>query len=288
MYFSNSFLLPKKSDSLILIFCMAANNKNATWLGYIENLCDQKFDPQLMNIEGIEKMLTINSSFHPLFFHSIPMIYLLDYTTGKYMLMSKATRITLGFAPNEWTENGIDFTIDLYNGDDLKIYNEKIFPDRLQFIKSIPPEEQQNYVFSYNYRLRNSQGEFVNLLQRNCFIKSDKNGLPLISMGMAINIQHFKKENPVVQVVEKVNLEDNSAETVFKKVYDLNEGNNTFSKREKEVLLWVTDGLTSKEIANKLFLSEGTVINHRKNMLLKSGTKNVAELIAFAVKKYII
>jgi DNA-binding CsgD family transcriptional regulator len=103
-----------------------------------------------------------------------------------------------------------------------------------------------------------------------------------------INIEHFKKENPVIQVVEKINLDNNSAETVYKKIYYLNEENNIFSKREKEVLLWVTDGLTSKEIANKLYISEGTVINHRKNMILKSGVKNVAELISFAAKNYII
>jgi DNA-binding CsgD family transcriptional regulator len=266
---------------------MALNHKT-TWLGYIEKLCNQNLDPQKINLEGIEQMLMINTSFHSLFFHSVPMIYLLDYTTSKYMLMSKATIVTLGFEPKEWTENGISFTIDLYNREDLKIYNEKIFPDRLKFLKSIPPNEHHNYIFSYNYRLKNSKGEYVNLLQRNCFIKSDDKGLPLVSMGVAINIEHYKKENPVIQIVEKVNLDNNSAETVFKKVYYLNEESNIFSKREKEVLLWVTDGLTSKEIAEKLYISEGTVINHRKNMILKSGTKNTSELISFAMKNYII
>ncbi|MEO7045526.1 MAG: helix-turn-helix transcriptional regulator, partial [Ferruginibacter sp.] len=216
------------------------------------------------------------------------MVYLLDYTTGKYLAISKSAVTTLGFEPREWMENGVSFTIGLYHKKDLKLYNEKIFPDRLKFIKSIPSGEQQDYIFSYNYRLKNSKGEFVNLLQRNCFIKSDKNGLPLISMGMVINIEHYKKENPVVQIVEKIDLANYSSETVFKKAYYLNEENAIFSKREKEVLLWVTDGLTSKEIADKMYLSEGTVINHRKNMLLKSGAKNAAELISFATANFII
>jgi DNA-binding CsgD family transcriptional regulator len=105
---------------------------------------------------------------------------------------------------------------------------------------------------------------------------------------MVINIEHYKKENPVVQVVEKINPENLSSETIYKKVYYLHDENTIFSKREKEVLLWVTDGLSSKEIANKMYISEGTVINHRKNMLMKSGTKNVAELISFAMQNFII
>lgn len=266
---------------------MASSNYD-TWIGYLEKLSKKNFDPHQLNLEGVEMMLSINYNFYSIFYHSIPMVYLLDYTTSKYLIMSKSSRITLGYDPMEWINNGVSFTIDLYNKDDLKIYNEKIFPDRLKMLQKIPVEEHPNYIFSYNFRLRNSIGEYVNLLQRNCFVKSDENGLPLISLGMVINIEHYKKENPIIQVVEKINPENLLAETVDKKIYYLNEENTLLTKREKEVLLWVMDGLVSKEIAGKLFISEGTVINHRKNMLLKSGTKNVAELISFAMKNYII
>ena len=163
-----------------------------------------------------------------------------------------------------------------------------LFPGRLQILKNIPAIEQPNYIFTYNLRLKNSKGEFVNLLQRNCFMKSDKNGSPLLSLGVVTNIEHYKKENPVIQLIEKINPETLAAETIFKKIYYLYEEDRIFSRREKEVLLWVTDGLTSREIADKLFISEGTVINHRKNMILKSGTKNVAELISFAMTNSII
>lgn len=266
---------------------MAANQKTS-WFGYLEMIKNKKLDLQQVNIEGIEKMLMFNTSFHSLFFHSIPMIYLLDYTTGKYLLMSKSSLITLGFEPTEWTEKGVDFTIDLYNEEDLRLYNEKIFPDRISLLKQIPGEEQKNYIFSYNYRVRNVKQEHVHLLQRNCFIKSDERGYPILSLGMVINMEHFRKGNSVLQVVEKINNNNSASETVFKKVYDPNNESVVFSKREKEVLLWVIDGYTSKEIANKMYLSEATVINHRKNMLQKSGTKNAAELISFAMLNYII
>ena len=205
--------------------------------------------------------------------------------------MSKSANIVLGFSPNEFIEGGLGFTIDHYQKDDLRIYNEKIFPDRLKILKNISRSEQAQHIFSYNFRMKNSDGDYVNLLQRNCFIRSDENGSPLVSFGMVINITHYKKENPIIQVVEKIsdiNGGSAAAEIISKNVYYLHEEDRLFTKREKQVLLWMTEGLTSKEIADKLFLSEGTVINHRKNMLFKSETKNVAELIAFALMNYII
>ncbi len=60
------------------------------------------------------------------------------------------------------------------------------------------------------------------------------------------------------------------------------------SKREKEVLELICKGYTNKEIAEKLFLSNRTIDNHRANMLNKTKTKNTAELVAFVVKNRLV
>lgn len=263
------------------------DNSN-TWLGYMKKMFSENVNPEHLQIEGIEKILSLNQHFNYFFYHSVPAIYLLDYTTGKYLIMSNSSQMLLGYKPNVFMDNGIGFTINSYHKDDLQLYNEKMFPDRLEILKAIAPDEHRNYVFSYSFRLKNSKGKYVNLLQRNCFVKSASNGMPLLSLGMVINVEHFKKENPVIQLVEKINAEDNSCEPVYKKVYYLKEEEQLISKREKEILLWMAEGLTSSEIANKLFISEHTVINHRKNMLLKYGVNNVAALIAYALRNNII
>ncbi len=51
------------------------------------------------------------------------------------------------------------------------------------------------------------------------------------------------------------------------------------SKREKEVLQLLADGLNSKEIAKKLYLSERTISNHRANMLQKCQVDNTVKLV---------
>lgn len=56
----------------------------------------------------------------------------------------------------------------------------------------------------------------------------------------------------------------------------------TLSRREKEVLLLILDEYTTQEIADKLFISFGTVETHRRNMLIKTGVRNTAGLVRVA------
>jgi len=56
------------------------------------------------------------------------------------------------------------------------------------------------------------------------------------------------------------------------------------TRREKEVLDQIAEGLTNLEIAEKLFISATTVDTHRKNLMVKFEAKNVASLIHLASK----
>ena len=55
--------------------------------------------------------------------------------------------------------------------------------------------------------------------------------------------------------------------------------NVLISNREKEVLQLIANGYSSKEIAHQLFISDHTVISHRKNLIEKFEVKNTAHLI---------
>jgi DNA-binding NarL/FixJ family response regulator len=56
------------------------------------------------------------------------------------------------------------------------------------------------------------------------------------------------------------------------------------TKREKEVLAAVAEGLTNMQIAEKLFISVDTVESHRKNLHAKLNVKNTAMLVRFALE----
>jgi DNA-binding NarL/FixJ family response regulator len=53
--------------------------------------------------------------------------------------------------------------------------------------------------------------------------------------------------------------------------------------REREILKLIASGMTTKEIAAKLFISVPTVETHRANLMTKTGGRNVASLVRFAI-----
>jgi two-component system, NarL family, nitrate/nitrite response regulator NarL len=56
------------------------------------------------------------------------------------------------------------------------------------------------------------------------------------------------------------------------------------TKREKEVLLLIANGLTNIEMAERLFLSFDTIKTHRKNLMQKLDIKNTAGLVKYAME----
>nr|WP_321450647.1 response regulator transcription factor [uncultured Carboxylicivirga sp.] len=70
-------------------------------------------------------------------------------------------------------------------------------------------------------------------------------------------------------MIEAVNIESNTQK---------------ISKREKEVLQLVAQGLTTNEIAAQLFVSKRTIETHRSNILKKLDAQNTAELITKATQ----
>lgn len=66
------------------------------------------------------------------------------------------------------------------------------------------------------------------------------------------------------------------------------ETGETLSERETEIVVLIAEGFSSKEIAEKLFISPRTVETHRKNIMNKMGFQSVADLVRFAFKKGLI
>lgn len=64
---------------------------------------------------------------------------------------------------------------------------------------------------------------------------------------------------------------------------NLDAGIPVLTRREKEVLELIAEGMTNNEIAQKIFISPNTVDTHRKNLLAKLNAKNTAALVKIAI-----
>jgi DNA-binding NarL/FixJ family response regulator len=69
---------------------------------------------------------------------------------------------------------------------------------------------------------------------------------------------------------------------------DKNVSDVQFTSREKEILQLLSEGLSNKEIAEVLYVSERTVVGHKSNMLAKTGCKSAISLLAYALRHKLI
>jgi DNA-binding NarL/FixJ family response regulator len=84
------------------------------------------------------------------------------------------------------------------------------------------------------------------------------------------------------------NVSRNSTEEIHTKYSDSFLKRHNITKREAEIISLVASSLSTKEIAQKLFISEMTVSTHRKKIKSKLKLKNTAELIRFAFENNLI
>ncbi len=60
------------------------------------------------------------------------------------------------------------------------------------------------------------------------------------------------------------------------------------TRREKEILQLICEGLSNKEIAEALYVSERTVIGHKTNLMAKANCKNTLGLVSYAIRNKMV
>lgn len=108
-------------------------------------------------------------------------------------------------------------------------------------------------------------------------------------------------KDDLIKAIETVNqdksyLDADSQEKLFSSMSNAEEEDNRnydelaaqITQRELEILQLIALGLTSQDIATKLFISKNTVETHRKNMLAKLNVNNTAALLKIAYKKGLV
>ncbi|MBI1306732.1 MAG: response regulator [Bacteroidetes bacterium] len=100
-------------------------------------------------------------------------------------------------------------------------------------------------------------------------------------------------ESLVLESIEKVMAGEQVIDPKIKEVFletqlGIKKNDVSLTRRESEILKLIADGLSTKEIADRLFLSIKTVEAHRSNLMLKMDAKNMAHLIAVAFDRGLI
>ena len=181
-----------------------------------------------------------------------------EVANGKDLLKSLDTQlpdiVLMDIAMPEM--NGVETTkkvLDKYP--DLKIIALSMFDDQSYYCQMI-------HAGAYGFIVKNSNG--AELYKA---IKEVMSGKNYFSTTLLKSIILNMSDN------EKFQSEDNKS---------------LLTKRESEILQLLCNGLTSSEIAKKLFISKKTVEGHKYNLFSKTGKKNTVNLVMYAVKNKLV
>ena len=147
-----------------------------------------------------------------------------------------------------------------------------------RFFSHLHGEQLFKYKVQYDYRVRKADGSYARMLMQMFIITHDPENIRTFITHT--DITHLKKEpRPILSFIgmdgepSYINVD---VDNLFKPK------RHFFTGREREILKALSNGLSSAEIAEKLFISHYTVNSHRKNMLRKASAKTTSELIRLA------
>jgi len=111
-------------------------------------------------------------------------------------------------------------------------------------------------------------------------LKEIEKAINLIAAG-----KNYFSEELVASLTKKFG---NAGKNEKNEEFVANSDTEKISKREVEILQLICKGFSNIEIAEKLFISPRTVDGHRANIISKTGVKNTANLVMYAIKNGLV
>ena len=203
-----------------------------------------------------------------------------DLGTLKVLEVGEGSREVLGYSTEEIFETGADFPFKIIHPDDLKPCLEmlKIAWD---FLEKIPVESKPTHVCNFYYRALKKDRTVIKLQNQVINLEMAENGSIMVTCNIFTDVSHLGMSDQV-----KLHIVDTEKNTCFSACAQQPIVVKEFpilSKREAEILKLLSEGFSSRQIADKLVISYFTVRTHRKNILEKLGMKNTAEMISYTL-----
>lgn len=141
----------------------------------------------------------------------------------------------------------------------------------LTFVKTLDAQSRQDYFMQHIIRMRDADGDYVYVTHRIYYL--DYDGRNNVTLALCLYTA-CGELNPTAGIINSL---------TGHKVEDAADSmNRLLSRREKEILQFIGQGCTSKEIADRLNISAHTVNGHRQNIMQKLQVRNSSEAYGLA------
>lgn len=166
--------------------------------------------------------------------------------------------------------------------------------DKARVIAAIKEHELGNTpMYKCEYRIRHKDGHWVWVSSRGQIVARDNQGNALRLLGTVRDISAPKSiANEGAEFLRRI-------ETMVQELVSAKEDTlgpiapshpapELLSRRQREVLILIAQGMTSAEIAKKLKVGTATVISHRRSLMKVLGLHSAADLTRFAIKHALV
>ncbi|MCA0932513.1 LuxR C-terminal-related transcriptional regulator [Lutimonas saemankumensis] len=204
-------------------------------------------------------------------------LYILDFNKNE-LIHKKGFQSLLGYSDEEMNA---ELLFEGFHPQDKEVIIKVIQEAILHTLKN-SREGDQNSLF-LKYRRRKKDGTYITVLSQSFIYDLDKNGKRMKSITRMTDVSFTSEKDIVSYSFKAKNLDQESFQ---RKIYEAYQ--DFFTSREVEVIVEMFKGITNREIAENLFISEHTVATHRKNIYKKSSCSSPYELKVFCESKGIL
>ncbi|OJX54824.1 MAG: helix-turn-helix transcriptional regulator [Flavobacterium sp. 38-13] len=203
--------------------------------------------------------------------------------------------------------NITDSTISNFHSNILSIHGLSAFPKHLsEIIALIHPddvsfvidaenwtlvklaeigfEHQLNIKSGYCFRMKTADGTYRLFHHQAIHTAKDENGKLVQSANIHTDISHLSSQNNHIVTLSGIGGRSDFYQIQLSADPCFTYPSPNLTRREIEILKFLGQGYTCKEIASHLFLSYHTVRSHHKNILKKTECNNTAGLIKKAIE----
>ena len=191
--------------------------------------------------------------------------------------VSKNMFSCLGLKASDLQEKGMRYFWSRIHPDDVEPWLSALNELMNFTIKELLVLEREQMSYTWNYRFKNNKGHYVNIIQNTTPLEFDKENKPIIGLAHYTVLNHNIKMD-VCASAKLLNV-CKEYETKYFNNFSRKLLTDGVSNRERDIIRLLVLNNSSKEIADKLFISSNTVDTHRRNILKKLNISSTGELV---------
>ncbi len=211
--------------------------------------------------------------------------YVFNFQTLEMDYVHESVRDVLGIEPDEFT---IKYIFSLYHPDDLARMHEKENAASEFLFNIISPEDIPFYKVVYVTRFKDHNGNYKKILHQAKAINVTTDGKIQQVLGVHTDVTYLN--TPIDHKISFISQDRPSyfALDPCNLIFEENDTGKLFTNQELKIIQLISEGKSSNEIAELLFVTNNTLKTHKKNIFKKSNANNSAHLIMNCIREGII